>query len=206
MEPWRVSVSHGLLDLVLFRMADGKEWCAPELSGGRQPLKCRKLALLERRVGHKVPAPWTTTVPLKDVVPLLTGAEKDRVELSSQRKGRGTLFLVSLEALSELLHHTPRVKAWAAGRTFTCIADLRACACSLSFSLSMDATLPDTTAVRERCRMLVGGGGWRLGGAGAMQDWAVVAWSHTVHRRWLLKVGGGLAAPPPRPYRAPPGP
>ena len=46
MELWRVSISRGLLGLVLFRMADGKEWCAPELSDGEQPLKCKKLVLL----------------------------------------------------------------------------------------------------------------------------------------------------------------
>jgi hypothetical protein len=46
MELWRVSISRGLLEIVLFRMADGKEWCAPELSDGEQPLKCKKLVLL----------------------------------------------------------------------------------------------------------------------------------------------------------------
>ena len=46
MELWRVSISRGLLELVLFRMGDGKEWCAPELSDGEQPLKCKKLVLL----------------------------------------------------------------------------------------------------------------------------------------------------------------
>jgi hypothetical protein len=109
MELWRVSISRGLLELVLFRMGDGKEWCAPELSDGEQPLKCKKLVLLQRRVGDRaVPESWTTTVPLKNVLNLLSNVEQTRLKLTPQRREQGTLFLVSMEALSELLHHTPR--------------------------------------------------------------------------------------------------
>ncbi len=107
MELWRVSISRGLLDLVLLRMADGKEWCAPELSDGEQPLKCKKLVLLQRRVGDRaVPESWTTTVPLKGVLHLLSDAEQARFKLTPKRRVQGTLFLVSMDALSELLHHT----------------------------------------------------------------------------------------------------
>jgi hypothetical protein len=145
MELWRVSISRALLDLVLLHMADGKEWCAPELSDGEQPLKCKKLVLLQRRVGGRaVPESWTTTVPLKNVLHLLSNVEQTRLKLTPQRREQGTLFLVSMEALSELLHHTPRVKAWAAGRTFSTIAELRT-----------QAANPSDTIVRDMCCVLV---------------------------------------------------
>jgi hypothetical protein len=108
MECLRVPVSCGLLEILFVRMDDGKEWCPPELSGGKQPLKCTDRSELQKRLKHPLPAPWTTTVPLKDVLPLLTETEKDRLNMSSQRLVRGSLFLVSMEAFSELLHHTSR--------------------------------------------------------------------------------------------------
>ncbi len=46
-----------------------------------------------------MPESWTTTVPLKGVLHLLIDAEQACLV-------QGTLFLVSMEALSELLHHT----------------------------------------------------------------------------------------------------
>ena len=80
------------------------------VSDGEQPLKCKKLALLQRRVGDRaVPESWTTTVPLKGVLHLLSDAEQARLKLTPQRRVQGTLFLVSMEALSELLHHSPRI-------------------------------------------------------------------------------------------------
>ena len=156
MELWRVSISRGLLDLVLIRMADGKEWCAPGVSGGEQPLKCTKRSLLEQKLGGRaVPESWTTTVPLKNVLHLLSNVEQTRLKLTPQRREQGTLFLVSMEALSELLHHTPRVKAWAAGRTFSTIAEL----CT-------QAANPSAAAVRDICCALVRVGvvPWLCGG------------------------------------------
>ena len=115
---FRVSFSRGLLDLVLFRMADGKEWCAPELSGGERPLRCALYhSQVEQKLHRRVPESWTTTVPLKNVVHLLSNVEQTRLKLNPQRREQGTLFLVSMEALSELLHHTPTVTAGPRPRT-----------------------------------------------------------------------------------------
>ena len=169
MELWRVPISRGLLDLVLLRMADGTEWCAPGMSGGEQPLKCTMRSLLERRLGDRaVPESWTTTVPLKGVLHLLSDAEQARLKLTPKRRVQGTLFLVSMEALSELLHHTPRVKAWAAGRTFSTIAELRT-----------QAANPPAAAVRDMCCALVRVGAvpglW--GGCTGRGSAAVAAWA-----------------------------
>ena len=91
-----------------------------------------------------MPESWTTTVPLKGVLHLLGDAEQACLKLTPKRRVQGTLFLVSMEALSELLHHTPRVKAWAAGRTFSTIAELRT-----------QAANPSDTIVRDMCCVLV---------------------------------------------------
>jgi hypothetical protein len=40
-------------------------------------------------------------VPLKNVVHLLSNVEQTRLKLTPQRREQGTLFLVSMEALSE---------------------------------------------------------------------------------------------------------
>jgi hypothetical protein len=115
------------------------------MSGGEQPLKCMKRSQLEQKLGDRaVPESWTTTVPLKGVLHLLSDAEQARLKLTPKRRVQGTLFLVSMEALSELLHHTPRVKAWAAGRTFSTIAELRT-----------QATNPSAAAVRDMFFALV---------------------------------------------------
>jgi hypothetical protein len=84
-------------------------------------------------------------VPLKNVMHLLSNVEQTRLKLTPQRREQGTLFLVSMEALSELLHHSPTVKAWAAGRTFSTIAELRT-----------QAANPSATAVRYMCCAVVG--------------------------------------------------
>jgi len=63
--------------------------------------------LLGQKLGDRaVPESWTTTVPLKGVLHLLSDAEQARLKLTPRRRVQGTLFLVSMEALSELLHHT----------------------------------------------------------------------------------------------------
>ncbi len=91
-----------------------------------------------------MPESWTTTVPLKGVLHLLSDAEQACLKLTPKRRVQGTLFLVSMEALSELLHHTPRVKAWAAGRTFSTIAELRtqAAARDMFFALVWVGAVP----------------------------------------------------------------
>jgi len=106
-----------------------------------------KRSLLEQKLGRTVPESWTTTVPLKDVLHLLSDAEQTRLELPDTNVAKRTLFLVSMEALSELLHHTPRVKAWAAGRTFSTIAELRA-----------QAANPSAAAVRGMICAVIGVG------------------------------------------------
>ena len=99
---------------------------------------------VEQKLHRRVPESWTTTVPLKNVMHLLSNVEQTRLKLTPQRREQGTLFLVSMEALSELLQHTPRVKTWAAGRTFSTIAELRT-----------QAANPSDTVVRNMCCVLV---------------------------------------------------
>jgi hypothetical protein len=64
---------------------------------------------VEQKLHRRVPESWTTTVPLKNVMHLLSNVEQTRLKLTPQRREQGTLFLVSMEALLELLHHSPTV-------------------------------------------------------------------------------------------------
>jgi hypothetical protein len=110
------------------------------------------------------------------MVPLLTDAERGRLNPSPQRLVRGTLLLVSLEALSQLLLHTPRVKAWVAGRTFTSVAPLRTCAHAPPPSSPAASRSPPSQTlmyVLFCLRVCWGGGGawaaaWRLACGGVV--------------------------------------
>jgi hypothetical protein len=122
---FRVSVAWGLTDLVLIRMEDGTEWCVSELRGGVRPVKAGRFhCKLKTRPDRVVSKTWSTKVPLEAVAHLLTDAEKAQFNHTTERKGRETVFLVSMQALSELLWRTPKTRGWAAGRTFATIEDL----------------------------------------------------------------------------------
>ena len=152
-----------------------------------------KRSLLEQKLGRTVPESWTTTVPLKDVLHLLSDAEQTRLELTDTNAARRKLFLVSLEALRSCCTtwHTPRVKAWAAGRTFSTIAELRA-----------QAANPSAAAVRGMfCALVrVGAVPGLCGGCTGRGSGGVVVTAR------LRPRACGMDTPPPRPCRPLPGP
>ncbi len=107
-------------------------------------------------------------MPLKGVLHLLSNVEQTRLKLTPQRREQGTLFLVSMEALSELLHQCSTIRPRSrpgqlAGRTFSTIAELRT-----------QAANPSAAAVRDICCALV-----RVGVVPglAVRGGAVAAWS-----------------------------
>jgi hypothetical protein len=100
-------------------------------------------------------------IPLKDVMPCWS--REGPVEHFSSAAGAGEP--VPGVPGGSVGAPAPYVKEWAAGHTFTSIADLRACAYTHSISV---ATLPDTT-VRDNFHVMVGvevAPGLRVGCAG----------------------------------------